>query len=427
MSSLAELKQSGAGGLSLRYSHFFIHTKTNDILEKLSILASSARYDNSCSSSGGKRETHPYGLGNSYRSGICHTWSSDGRCVSLLKILLTNFCENHCKYCVNRVQNDVPRVMLAPREIAALTVEMYRRNYIEGLFLSSGVYRSPDETMELMLQAVRILRFKYYFNGYIHLKLIPGASRELVEEAFRLADRVSSNLEFPTEESLKRLAPEKTLEKLYSPLRIVREVFTEGRRKAPASTQIIVGVTPDTDKTILQLADRLYREKLVRRGYYSAYIPVNEDRDLPPVQGPPLLREHRLYQADWLLRFYGFTLDECFGEGEFLPLHIDPKLAWALRHPEFFPLDLAKAEYYELIRVPGIGPVSARRIIEARKYGWLSEDVLRKIGVSLKRARFFVTLRGKALEQPLGRFALRWETLNLFGSVQGEENANPQI
>lgn len=375
----------------------YIQVKTEDIVKKLSILALSARYDNSCSSSGGKRETHPYGLGNTYRSGICHTWSSDGRCVSLLKILLTNFCQNTCKYCINRVQNDVPRAMFTPEEVARLTVEMYRRNYIEGLFLSSGVFRHPDETMELMLRAVKILRFVYHFNGYIHLKLIPGASRELVQEAFALADRVSSNLELPTEASLRRLAPEKTLPVLYRPLEIVQEICEEKHMKAPASTQLIVGATADTDRTILHLASELYRKKLVRRVYYSAYIPVNQDTDLPRIEEPPFLREHRLYQADWLMRYYGFTLDELFERGEYLPLEVDPKLAWALRHPEFFPVELTQADYHELIRVPGIGPVSAKRILKARKHGWLSEDVLRKLGVPLKRARPFLTLRGKVL------------------------------
>ncbi|MEN2985445.1 MAG: putative DNA modification/repair radical SAM protein [Thermodesulfovibrionaceae bacterium] len=373
----------------------YFYTKTKDIFQKLSILSMSARYDNSCSSSGGRRETHPYGLGNSHLSGICHSWSSDGRCISLLKILMSNYCMNNCKYCINRLINDVPRAILSPKEIADLTIEFYRRNYIEGLFLSSGVYRNPDYTMELMLKAIKILRFKYYFNGYIHLKLIPGASAELVKEAFSLADRVSSNLELPTEESLKRLAPDKTFFELYKPLKIVREIYNERKLKAPASTQIIVGATPDTDKTIIKLANNLYRDKIVRRVYYSAYIPVNKDSDLPAIVEPPFLREHRLYQADWLLRFYGFSLDEIFEEDENLPLKIDPKLAWALRHLEFFPVEITKADYYELVRVPGIGPTSAKKIIKARKYCELSDITLKKLGISLKRAKYFITIRGK--------------------------------
>lgn len=416
------MKQTGFGDFS-------IQVKTEDIARKLAILALSARYDNSCSSSGGRRETHPYGLGNTYRSGICHTWSSDGRCVSLLKILLTNFCQNTCKYCINRIQNDIPRAMFTPEEIARLTIEMYRRNYIEGLFLSSGVFRHPDETMELMLRAVTILRFVYHFNGYIHIKLIPGASPELVQKAFALADRVSSNLELPTEASLRQLAPEKTLPMLYRPLEVVRETYEERHMKAPASTQLIVGATRDTDRTILSLATELYRKKLVRRVYYSAYIPVNQDADLPKIEKPPFLREHRLYQADWLVRYYGFTLDELFECGEDLPLEVDPKLAWALRHPEFFPVELTRADYHELIRVPGIGPVSAKKILKARKYGWLSEDVLRKLGVPLKRARPFLTLRGKALEKPSRKVWLPvWEKeLPLFAAPLEEHYAYPEI
>ncbi len=363
----------------------------------LKILANSARYDNSCSSSGGRRESHPYGIGNSHLAGICHTWSADGRCVSLLKILQTNICKNNCKYCICRRDNDVPRALLQPEELAKITIEFYRRNYIEGLFLSSGIYRDPDYTMELMLRTVKILRERYLFNGYIHLKLIPGASRELVEEAFSLADRVSSNLELSTEESLRRLAPEKSLGLLMKPLEIVREIYKEKLRKAPASTQIIIGASPESDKTILSLASELYQKKIVRRVYYSAYIPVNKDKDLPAIAEPPFLREHRLYQADWLLRFYGFKLEELFGEEENLPLEMDPKLSWALRNLDFFPVELTRASFEELIRVPGIGPISAKKIIQARRFGELSEETLKKLRISLKRAKYFVTLRGKLL------------------------------
>ncbi|MEN3185879.1 MAG: putative DNA modification/repair radical SAM protein [Atribacterota bacterium] len=388
----------------------------SDLLTRLSVLAMSARYDNSCSSSGGRRETHPYGLGNSHLSGICHTFSADGRCVSLLKILMTNFCVNDCKYCLNRVSNDVPRAMLTPEEIATITVEFYRRNYIEGLFLSSGMHRHPDATMELMIRAVKILRQAYRFHGYIHLKLIPGTSRELIEEAFLLADRVSTNIEFPTETSLRRLSPQKTLPELYRPLQIVREIYRERTRKAPASTQMIVGATPDTDRTMLSFAEVLYHKRFVRRVYYSAYIPVNQDETLPALVEPPFLREHRLYQADWLLRFYGFTTEDLFEEGEYLSLDTDPKIAWALRHPELFPVEVTTASYQKLIRVPGIGPVSGKRILQARRYGTLSEGVLQKLGVVLKRARYFLTLRGKPLVTLSGsrRKALETRQLSLF-------------
>ncbi|WP_297214112.1 putative DNA modification/repair radical SAM protein [Thermodesulfovibrio sp.] len=371
--------------------------KDNDIMKRLSILSMSARYDNSCSSSGGKRETHPYGLGNSHLSGICHSWASDGRCVSLLKILMTNICINDCKYCINRIKNDVPRAILSPQEIATLTVEFYRRNYIEGLFLSSGIVRNPDYTMELMLNALRILRFKNYFNGYIHLKIIPGASGELVEEAYKLADRVSSNLELPTEDSLRMLAPDKNFKELYSPLQLIRDLHNERKQKASASTQLIIGATPDTDKTILSLSDSLYKKKMVRRVYYSAYIPVNKDSELPVIKEPPFLREHRLYQADWLLRFYGFVIDEIFEEGDNISLVADPKLQWALRHLDFFPVEITKADYYELLRIPGIGPISARKIIKARKYGEITEEFLKKLGVPLKRAKYFLTIKGKPI------------------------------
>ncbi len=367
------------------------------LLKKLNILAMSARYDNSCSSSGSRRETPAQGIGNGYISGICHTWSADGRCVSLLKILMTNFCKNDCKYCINRRQNDVPRAIFTPEEIASLTIEFYRRNYIEGLFLSSGIYRSPDDTMELMLRAIKILREKYHFGGYIHLKLIPGASNVLISEALKLADRVSSNLELATETSLRALAPEKNFALLFAPLKIVREQYENKEIKAPASTQVIIGASPDTDKTILNLAQRLYIKKMVRRVYYSAYIPLNMDPALPVLSSPPFLREHRLYQADWLLRFYGFNIDELFENSENLELNLDPKLAWALRNLNFFPVEITKADYWELIRVPGIGPTSAKKIIQARKYGPLSDEILKNLGVPLKRARYFITIKGKGL------------------------------
>ncbi|MEJ5226520.1 putative DNA modification/repair radical SAM protein [Thermodesulfovibrio sp.] len=396
--------------------------KDNDIMKRLSILSMSARYDNSCSSSGGKRETHPYGLGNSHLSGICHSWASDGRCVSLLKILMTNTCINDCKYCINRIKNDVPRAILSPQEIATLTVEFYRRNYIEGLFLSSGIVRNPDYTMELMLNALRILRFKNYFNGYIHLKIIPGASKELVEEAYKLADRVSSNLELPTEESLRMLAPDKNFKELYHPLQLIRDLHNERKQKASASTQLIIGATPDTDKTILSLSDSLYKKKMVRRVYYSAYIPVNKDSELPVIKEPPFLREHRLYQADWLLRFYGFVVDEIFEESDNISLVADPKLQWALRHLDFFPVEITKADYYELLRIPGIGPLSAKKIIKARKYGEITEEFLKKLGVPLKRAKYFLSIKGKPIVKVSKTESRYLEERNL--SLFNENHAN---
>jgi putative DNA modification/repair radical SAM protein len=393
---------------------FQILQKKKDLLYKLNILSVAASYDNSCSSSGRKRETPAYGLKNSYLSGIYYTWSSDGRCVPLLKILLTNYCINNCKYCINRRINDVPRAIFSPEEIAYLTVELYRKNYIEGLFLSSGIYRTPDDTMELMIRTASLLREKYLFKGYIHLKLIPGASPELIAKALKLADRVSSNLELPTEESLKKLAPEKSLPILLNPLKLIRELYENKEIKAPASTQLIIGATPDSDKVILSLAQQLYAQKMVRRVYYSAYIPVNKDSDLPAIKEPPFLREHRLYQADWLIRFYGFQVDELFQEEKNLDLRSDPKISWAMRNLHFFPVEITKADYWELIRVPGIGPGSAKKIIQARKYGVLSEEVLKKLGIPLKRAKYFITINGKPLVDSKKEKALFYRQTELF-------------
>uniref|UniRef100_A0A7V5XFK1 Putative DNA modification/repair radical SAM protein n=1 Tax=Thermodesulfobacterium geofontis TaxID=1295609 RepID=A0A7V5XFK1_9BACT len=393
---------------------FQILQKKKDLFYKLNILSVAARYDNSCSSSGRKRETQAYGLENSYLSGIYYTWTSSGRCVPLLKILLTNYCINNCKYCINRRINDVPRAIFSPEEIAYLTVELYRKNYIEGLFLSSGIYRTPDDTMELMLRTAHILRKKYLFRGYIHLKLIPGASSELIVEALKLADRVSSNLELPTEESLKKLAPEKSFPMLLNPLELVRELYENKEVKAPASTQLIIGATSDSDKVILSFAQKLYAQKMVRRVYYSAYIPVNRDSDLPAIKEPPFLREHRLYQADWLLRFYGFKVDELFQEEKNLDLRFDPKFSWAMKNLHFFPVDITKADYWELIRVPGIGPGSAKKILQARKYGVLSEEVLKTLGIPLKRAKYFVTIRGKPLVNSKKEKAFIYRQTELF-------------
>ena len=346
-------------------------------------------------------------MGNGAVCGICHSFTSDGRCVSLLKLLLTNACIYDCAYCVNRRTNDTLRVLLTPREVAELTIGFYRRNYIEGLFLSSGVVKNPDYTMELLITAARHLRIEHRFNGYVHLKLVPGADPLLVEEAGRLADRVSMNLELPTDAGLKLLAPDKSRESLLDPMRRVATLITATRaerrltRKVPAfapagqSTQLIVGASNETDRQMILLSENLYRRLDLKRVYYSAFVPVGTSR-LPLPAKPPLLREHRLYQADWLLRYYGFTATELLGpESPNLDVELDPKCAWALRHIHLFPLEVNRADYEQLLRVPGIGVRSAHRIVTARRLGHLSLDDLTRLGVVMKRAGFFVTARGK--------------------------------
>ncbi len=370
--------------------------------EKLRILAESARYDVSCSSSGSNRGERKGGVGTVAASGICHSWSADGRCISLLKILLTNHCTFDCAYCPNRRSNDIRRVTLTPDEVAELTINFYRRNYIEGLFLSSGVVKSPDHTMELLIETVRILREEHRFNGYIHLKLTPGADPLLVSRAGRLADRVSINLELPTRESLALLAPDKSRDSILLPMHQVSGLIAarkgEGARApafAPAgqSTQIIIGATPENDLRIITLSQRLYQRLGLKRVYYSAYVPVTSDPRLPPLNGVPLLlREHRLYQADWLLRFYGFAPDELLDNSTpDLDPELDPKSAWALRNRDLFPVEVNQAEYEVLLRVPGIGIRSAQRIIRARREQRLRVEELARLGVVLKRARHFLT------------------------------------
>ncbi len=368
-----------------------------DIYEKLAILSDSAKYDVSCASSGAEENATKGMLGCNHRSGICHTFTEDGRCVSLLKVLFTNFCIYDCSYCVNRVSNDRRRAAFSPRELADLTVNFYRRNYIEGLFLSSGIIESEDRTMALLIRALEILRFEYRFNGYIHLKLIPGAAPELIARACELATRVSSNLELPSAKSLRLLAPQKSQEKLMLPLKKARDFGLQKRgRPIPMSTQIIIGATPESDLQILRLSASLYQKALLKRVYYSAYIPANDDRKLPAVTtAPPTLREHRLYQADWLLRFYGFGYDEILEKRLNLDLDLDPKTVWALDHPEFFPVEINRADEATLIRIPGIGIRGARKIIRARRYCALDFEALKKLGVSLKRARYFVTVGGR--------------------------------
>lgn len=385
-----------------------------DLLEKLTILTDAAKYDAACTSSGVRRGSKEGFIGGTTSSvaGCCHSFSADGRCVTLLKVLLTNRCIYNCAYCVNRRENEVRRAAFTPEELATLTIEFYRRNYIEGLFLSSAVYRSPDETTELMIRALHILRGRYRFNGYIHAKAIPGTSPELVEQLGLLADRLSINIELPSETGLKLLAPEKTKQAILTPMRQIRSRRIENREElalyrhapkfAPAgqSTQLIVGATQDSDLKILRLTQGLYDRYQLKRVFYSAYVPVVENALLPSKDiQPPLLREHRLYQADWLLRFYGFRAEELLEEGNpnFNPL-IDPKCSWALAHLDFFPVEVNTADYESLLRVPGIGVRSAQRILRARRQGGLRADDLRKLGVVMKRAQYFLTASGKMRE-----------------------------
>lgn len=376
-------------------------------IEKLKILADAAKYDVSCASSGTSRSNVKGGIGTTSGWGICHSFTPDGRCVSLFKVLLTNRCIYDCAYCSNRRSNDIRRTAFTPVELAELTVEFYRRNYIEGLFLSSGVMRNPDYTMEQMLRVVKLLRQVHRFNGYIHMKSIPGASRELIARAGMYADRMSVNLEIPSEENLKLLAPEKDYESVFAPMRFIQQGMLESAeevrkfRKAPRfvpagqSTQVIIGATPDSDKQILTLASALYRRPSFKRVYYSGYIPVNtNDNRLPLLAKPPLVRENRLYQADWLMRFYQFKADEIVNDAHpHLDLDIDPKMGWALRHPEFFPVDVNVAPYEAILRVPGIGVKSAKLIVASRRYGRLSSTQLKRIGVAMNRAQYFIVCR----------------------------------
>ncbi len=380
-----------------------------EIDEKLMILGESGKYDVSCTSSGIGRGPLKGALGNTAAAGICHTFTSDGRCISLLKIMLTNFCIYDCAYCVNRRSNDVKRAALTPRELADITVNFYKRNYIEGLFLSSGVIKSPDHTMELMLRAVSKLRGEYKFNGYIHLKIIPGASDILIKKAGLIADRISVNMETVYESNLKLLAPDKSAPDISKPMSVIKRGIyeykdnEEGRLFAPAgqSTQLIVGATRENDRDIMRLSEKLYTEMKLKRVYYSSYIHLNSDSRLPVKADSPLIREHRLYQADWLLRFYGFKADELLDESEpfFNPV-FDPKTAWALRNLDKYPVEVNTADYETLLRVPGIGVRSARRIIKARRFSALNPESLKKLGVVLKRAKYFLTASGKYVAGP---------------------------
>ncbi|OJV87501.1 MAG: putative DNA modification/repair radical SAM protein [Bacteroidia bacterium 44-10] len=376
-------------------------------LEKLKILADAAKYDVSCASSGTSRSNVKGGIGTATGWGICHSFTPDGRCISLFKILLTNHCIYDCAYCGNRRSNDVKRAAFTAEELAELTIEFYRRNYIEGLFLSSGVMRNPDYTMERMVRVVKLLREVHRFNGYIHMKTIPGASSELVAQAGVLVDRMSVNLEIPSEQNLKLLAPEKDYPSVFAPMRFIQQGMLESAedrkkfRSAPKfvpagqSTQVIIGATPDNDKQILSLASALYKRPSFKRVYYSGYIPVNSgDSRLPALAKPPLVRENRLYQADWLMRFYEFKATELVDDSHpDLDLDIDPKMGWALRHPEFFPVDVNTAPYEMILRVPGIGVKSAKLIVTSRRYGRLNSEQLKKIGVVMKRAQYFIACR----------------------------------
>ena len=415
------------------------------IEKKLEILSDAAKYDVACTSSGVERKGSQEGMGNATHCGICHSFAADGRCISLLKVLLTNECIYDCKYCINRRSNDTVRTSFTPQELYELTIQFYRRNYIEGLFLSSGIRRSPDETMEQIYRVLFLLRRQYHFNGYIHVKGIPGASAELVQAVGYLADRMSLNLELPTAQGLQKLAPGKTREKILTPMRQIQNsireqklLLTDGGRIAkkpdngsslylpgdgqclreksnygvstssgkqerfvPAgqSTQMIVGATQENDYQILTIAESLYRKFELKRVFYSAYVALNEDKDLPQVgTKPPLLREHRLYQADFLLRFYGFAAKELLSEEKpNFNVYLDPKCDWAIRHLEYFPVEINRADYEMLLRVPGIGVKSAQRIMRARRSAKLDFDQLKRIGVVLKRAHYFITCNGKML------------------------------
>jgi len=401
-----------------------------DLRKKIEILAESAKYDVSCSSSGSDRASKKGMLGDTALPGICHTWSDDGRCVSLLKILLSNDCVYDCAYCVNRHSNDFPRASFTPDELADITMNFYRRNYIEGLFLSSAVLHNPDYTMELMLKLVKRLRLKDRYNGYIHLKAIPGADMALIQEAGKYVDRMSVNMELPTNKGLKLLAPQKKQEQIIQPMQFIRDRIIENRHDGPSAqkrallgktnvigngslvryqknaqafipagqtTQLMIGATPDTDLSIIRLSEAMYDRMFMKRVYYSAYIPLVQDNALLPTEvKAPLLREHRLYQADWLLRFYGFNATELLTKENpnFDPL-LDPKCNWAIKNLHLFPIEVNKADKGFLLRIPGIGPTSAKRIIESRKFAWLGFEDLKKMGVVLKRAKYFILCKGK--------------------------------
>lgn len=376
-------------------------------IEKLEILSDAAKYDASCSSSGSIRKNNKKGIGNSSGMGICHSYTPDGRCVSLLKILYTNYCIYDCSYCISRRSNDNIKTAFTVNEVIDLTINFYRRNYIEGLFLSSGIFKNADYTMERLVKIAKELRTKHHFNGYIHLKTIPGASQELIYEAGLYADRLSVNIELPSESSLQKLAPEKNYAQVFQPMDWVKKKMNETKeeKKSPfvpagQTTQMIVGASPESDFKILQLANSLYKDQALKRVYYSTFIPVSNDTRLPQNYETSLIRENRLYQADWLMRDYGFLYSELLNrKKESLDMDIDPKLSFALENLHLFPIEINKVDYQMLIRVPGIGLTSADKIIQMRKHTCLSFDQLKKIGVALNRAQYFITCNGKRLNK----------------------------
>ncbi len=378
-------------------------------LEKLTILSDAAKYDASCSSSGSKRANRNKGLGNAEGMGICHSYTEDGRCVSLLKILFTNHCIYDCAYCVSRRSNDVRRAAFTVDEVVDLTINFYRRNYIEGLFLSFGIFKNADYTMERLVREAKTLRQQHNFNGYIHLKAIPGASPELLHEAGLYADRLSVNIEIPSEASLVKVAPEKNYQDIIMPMNYLghekaRYIDEKKHLKktplflpAGQSTQLIVGASPENDLQILNLADGLYKQQRLKRVYYSDYVPIVTDNRVPALKAPPLVRENRVYQADWLLRFYRFSVDEIVSEAHpNLDLEVDPKVSYALRNPEKFPVDINRADYEMILRVPGIGVKSAMKIVQSRQHQRLTLEYLQRMGVTLKRARYFIVCPGMA-------------------------------
>ena len=378
-----------------------------ELKRKLSILSDAAKYDVSCSSSGSNRKNTANGIGKAHNSGICHSWSEDGRCISLLKILLTNKCIYSCEYCINRKENNVERAEFTPEEVADLTINFYKRNYIEGLFLSSGVVKSPDYTMIKLIRVAEILRNEKKFNGYIHMKAIPGASEELIERLGRLIDRMSINIELPTKSSLKMLAPQKTYESIEKPMSFINESITQYKidrktiRKTPLfllagqSTQMIVGAAGESDLTIINKASSLYEDYKLKRVFYSGFVPVIKSKYTEKIKKVPMLREHRLYQADWLMRFYKFKSNEILNEkNPFFDLTLDPKAFWAVQNVANFPIEINRASYEDLLRVPGFGPTYAMRIINARKFANLSFDDLTSLKISLKKAKNFILVNG---------------------------------
>lgn len=364
------------------------------IQEKLEILADCAKYDASCSSSGSKRKNID-GIGNTSYSGICHSFSSDGRCISLLKILMTNVCIFDCKYCVNRKSNNNKKAIFSPEEICEITLNFYKRNYIEGLFLSSGIIKSPDYTMEKMIETIYLLRNKYKFNGYIHAKAIPGANPNLIKKLGSLVDRLSANIELPNSISLKLLAPNKKENDIHKIMSYVKNNINRNFSPSGQSTQMIIGASKESDFDIMNKSDFMYKNYKLKRVFYSAYVPVNKDKYLPNITTPPLLRENRLYQADWLLRFYKFQINDLFDNSKYFNVLLDPKTDWALRHIDFFPIEINKASFNNLIKVPGIGLISAKKIISSRKYFNINFDDLKKMGVSLKKSKYFITCNSK--------------------------------